>query len=103
MFCHAFFFFFLIINLYFLIINLYFLIPAVIAKTFNRNAELVIPIGTPSKKAKVKIKIHSVIVEAKTRKSSKKSRAVECFCAFYSSINFGLFFKEIISCFIYIF
>ena len=37
---------------FFLIIDLYFLIPAVIAQIFNPIAELVIPIGIPSKQAK---------------------------------------------------
>ena len=53
----------------FLIIDLYFLIPAAIAKTFNPTAELVIPIGIPSKEAKTKIEIHPVNVEATIRKS----------------------------------
>ena len=37
---------------FFLIIDLYFLIPAVIAQIFNPIAELVIPIGIPTKEAK---------------------------------------------------
>ena len=44
---------------FFLIINLYFLIPAAIVKTFSPIAELVTPIGIPSKEAKVEIEIHS--------------------------------------------
>ena len=39
---------------FFLIIDLCFLIPAIIAQTFNPIAELVIPIGIPSEKAKAK-------------------------------------------------
>ena len=54
--------------LFFLIIDLYFLIPAVIAKNFNPTAELVIPIGIPTKEAKVKIETHPVTAEAKTSK-----------------------------------
>ena len=50
---------------FFLIIDLYFLISPVIAQIFNPTAELVIPIGIPSKKAKAEIEIHPVIVEAK--------------------------------------
>ena len=44
------------------------IIPAVIAQIFHPFAELVIPIGTPNKKAE--IEIYSVIVEAKIRKFS---------------------------------
>ena len=53
------------IFLFFLIINLYFLLPAFIAHIFNPTAELVIPIGMPSKEAKAEIQIHSIIVENK--------------------------------------
>ena len=53
-----------------LIIDLYFLIPAVIAQIFNHIAELVIPIGIPSKEAKSEIEIYPVIAEAKIRKIS---------------------------------
>ena len=54
----------------FLIIYLYFLLPAFIAHIFNPTAELVIPIGMPSKEAKAEIQIHSIIVENKIRKCS---------------------------------
>ena len=37
---------------FFLIIDLYFLIPAVITQIFNPIAELVIPIGIPTKETK---------------------------------------------------
>ena len=53
-----------------LITDLYFLIPAVIAQIFNPIAELVIPIGIPSKEAKVEIEIHPVIVEVKIMECS---------------------------------
>ena len=53
---------------FFLIIDLYLLIPSVFAQIFNHTAELVIPIGIPSKEAKAEIEIHPVIVEAKIRK-----------------------------------
>ena len=53
---------------FFLIIDLYLLILSVIAQIFNHIAELVIPIGVPSKEAKAEIEIHPVIVEAKIRK-----------------------------------
>ena len=53
---------------FFLIIEIYFLISAVIAQIFNHTAELVIPIGIPSKEAKAEFEIHPVIVEAKIRK-----------------------------------
>ena len=60
LFYHASFFFFLIIDLYFLI-------PAVIAQIFNAVAELVIPIGIPTKEAKAEMETHPVIVEAKIK------------------------------------
>ena len=53
---------------FFLIIALYFLIPAVITQTCNPIAELVIPIGIPTKETKVEMEAHLVIVEAKIRK-----------------------------------
>ena len=56
--------------LFFLIIDLRFLIPAVIAQIFNPIAELVIPIGIPSKEAKVEIEIHPIIVEVKIMECS---------------------------------
>ena len=40
---------------FFLIIDLYFLIAAVIARIFNPIAELVIPIGIPTKEIKTEI------------------------------------------------
>ena len=45
-------------SFFFLIIDLYFVIPAVIAQIFNPIAELVIPIGIPSKEGKAEIEIH---------------------------------------------
>ena len=55
---------------FFSIIDLYLLIPAVIAQIFNPIAELVFPLGIPSKEAKVEIEIHPVFVEAKITKCS---------------------------------
>ena len=55
---------------FFLIIDSYFLIPAAISQIFNPIAELVFPIGIPSKEAKAEIEIHPVIVEAKIRRCS---------------------------------
>ena len=55
---------------FFLIIDLYFLIPAVIAQISNIIAELLIPIGIPSKEVKAEVEIYPVIVEAKIRKCS---------------------------------
>ena len=60
----------ILLYFFFLIINLYFLIPAVIAQIFNPIAELVIPIGIPTKEAKAEIEIHPVIAEVKIRKCS---------------------------------
>ena len=55
---------------FFLIINLYFVTPAVIGKTFNPIAELVIPIEIPTKEAKEGMETHPVIVEDKMIKCS---------------------------------
>ena len=55
---------------FFLIMNLYFVIPAVIGKTFNPIAELVIPIEIPNKEAKEDMEAHPVIVEDKMIKCS---------------------------------
>ena len=53
-----------------LIIDLYFLIPAVIAQIFNPIAELLIPIRIPTKEAKAKIQVHTIVVGANIRKCS---------------------------------
>ena len=50
-------------SFFFLIIDFFFLIPAAIAQIFSPIAELLIPIGIPSKKAKAEIEIHPIIVE----------------------------------------
>ena len=55
---------------FFLMTDLYFLIPVAIAQIFNPIAELVIPIGIPTKEAKSEMEIHPVIVEAKIRNCS---------------------------------
>ena len=55
---------------FFLIIDLYFLIHAVIAQIFNPIAELVIPIGIPTKEAKSEMQTHLVIVEITISKCS---------------------------------
>ena len=48
---------------FFLIIDLYFLIAAVITQIFNPIAELVIPIGIPTKEAKTEMETLPVTVE----------------------------------------
>ena len=60
---HAFFFFFLIIDLYFLI-------PAVVTQIFNPIAELVIPIGIPTKEVKTEMETHAVTAEISISKCS---------------------------------
>ena len=45
---------------FFLIIDLYFLIPAVTAQNFNPTAELVFPIGIPTKEEKAEMETHPV-------------------------------------------
>ena len=57
-------------SFFFSIFGLYFFIPTVITQTFNRNAELVIPIGIPTKEAKEEIQTHPVTVEIKISKGS---------------------------------
>ena len=61
---------FIMLLFFFLIIDLYFLILAATAQIVNLIAELVIPIGIPSKKTKSEIEIYPEIVEAKIRKCS---------------------------------
>ena len=90
---------------FFLIIEFYFLIAAVIAKTFNSIAELVIPIETPTKEAKAEMEIHPVIAEPKKESVQCNLELYKPFCVFYSSIHFDLFLQlnNLISCCIYIF
>ena len=54
----------------FLIIDLYLLILAFIAQIFDSAAELVIPIGIPTKEAKAKIETHPATAAAKISKCS---------------------------------
>ena len=56
--------------LFFLFIDLYFLIPAVITQICKPVAELVIPIGIPTKEKKAEMETHSVIVEITISKLS---------------------------------
>ena len=53
-----------------LIIDLYFSIPAIIAQIFISTAELLIPVGIPTKEAKEKLETHPLIAETKIRKCS---------------------------------
>ena len=57
--------------LFFLFIDLNFIIPAVVTQIFNPVAELVIPIGIPTKEAKAEMETHSVIAEIKISDYSK--------------------------------
>ena len=76
--------------LFFLIIGLYCLIPAVIALILYHTAELVTPLGIPTKEAKLEIEIHPVIAEAKILSVQYNLKPCKSFCAFYSSIHFDL-------------
>ena len=78
---------------FFLIIDLYFSIHAVIVHIFNSIAELVIPIGKPTKEAKAEIEIHPVIVEPKKESAQYNLELYKPICAFYSSIHFDLFIQ----------
>ena len=55
---------------YLLITDLYFLIPATIKKIFNPIAELIIPIGIPTKETKAEMGMHPVTVELGVSKCS---------------------------------
>ena len=55
---------------YLLITDLYFLIPATITKIFNPIAELIIPIGIPTKETKAEMGMHPVTVELGVSKCS---------------------------------
>ena len=55
----------------FLFIDLYVLIPAVITQIFNPIAELVIPIGIPTKKPKSEMEMHPGTVEIKISQCSE--------------------------------
>ena len=55
---------------FFLITDLYFLNSAVIAQIFGPIAELVVPIGIPTKDTKAEMATHTVIVEAKIKRYS---------------------------------
>ena len=54
----------------FIIIDLYFIIPAVITQIFNPIAELIIPIGIPTKESKAEMEMHPVTVQIKISKCS---------------------------------
>ena len=68
--------------LFFYIIRLYFLIPAVTAQIFNPTAELAVPTGTPTNEPNAEIKTQPLTEEAKTRKCSKKFKALNFFLCF---------------------
>ena len=55
---------------FFIIIDLYFLIPAITAQIFNPIAELIIPVGIPTKEAKAEMETHPVIVDITVSKWS---------------------------------
>ena len=54
----------------FFYIDLYFLIPVVVTQFFYTTAELVIPIGIPTKEGKAEMETHPVIVEIKISECS---------------------------------
>ena len=66
----------------------FFIVVAVIAQSFNPFAELVILIGIPSEEGKAEM--HPVTAEAKIKKYNLE--LCKPFCAYYTSIYFGLFF-----------
>ena len=78
---------------FFLIIVLHVLIAVVIAQIFNPVAELVIPIGIPTKETKAEIETRPVIVEPKIESVQYNLELYKPFCALYSSINLNLFLQ----------
>ena len=58
----------ILLSFFFFIIDLHFLISAVIAQIFNPIAELIIPIGIPTKEAKSEMEIHPGLVKSKIKK-----------------------------------
>ena len=89
--------------MFYLIIDLYFVLLAATAQIVNLIAELVIPIGIPSKKTKSEIEIYPEIVEAKIKNVQYNSEIYELFVLSTHQFILPYLFKEIISCFIYIF
>ena len=70
----------------------FFLIPSVITQISNLIEELVIPIETPNKEAKVEMETHLVTVEIKIS-AQYNSKLYELFSAFGSLIHFDLFLQ----------
>ena len=68
-------------------IDLYSLIPEINAQIFNPTAELAIPAGTPSNKAKAEIETHTPKAAMKIRKSSKQFKALHLFMLFTHQIK----------------
>ena len=58
----------ILLSFFFFIIDLHFLISAVIAQIFNPIAELIIPIGIPTKETKSEMEIHPGLVKSKIKK-----------------------------------
>ena len=75
--------------------------PSVATKIFYLIAELVIPMRTPSKKAKAEIEIYSVATEAKTRKVQYNLQLYKPFYGYYLSVHFALLLQRNNFCFIY--
>ena len=75
----------------FLIIDFYFLIFTIIMEILIFVAELVIPTGIPSKKARGEIETHPVTVEARIMNSQCNLKCCKPFCASYLLIHFAFF------------
>ena len=67
---------------FFLIFDLYFLIPVVITQISSPTTELVIPIGIPTKGAKVEMEVHPVTLETQISKCSIKFKILQKFLCF---------------------
>ena len=68
--------------LFFLITDLYFLIPTVITQIFNPIVQLVVPIGIPTKEAKIEMETHPVIVEIAVSECSIYLKTLQTFLCF---------------------
>ena len=65
-----------------LIIDLYFLICTFITHIFNPIAELIIPIGIPTKEAKAEMETHLLIVEIKISAQYNSKLSIQTFLCF---------------------
>ena len=78
---------------FFLFIDLQFLVPAGTAQIFNPTAELVVPLGIPTNKAKAEMETHPVMCKLQQTSGQYNSKLHKCFHASYSLMHFNLFIQ----------